>query len=117
MGPALYVLLWWLALFGWWIVVVGTNSGLKLVAGACVALVVALLAAALRHRFKARLPAKALNLPWKVVRAIGAVFGALALHLLGQRRLSSRYRAFDSLSGDPDSEQPTTRPSGLRPRG
>jgi hypothetical protein len=53
------VLLWWLALFGWWLVL-GTNAGLELIAGACAALFGALLAAALhrqgllRFRFEAR---------------------------------------------------------------
>ena len=110
MGTALFVLLWWLALFGWWIVLVGTNAGLELLAGACVALLVALLAAGLRHRFEAHPLAKALKVPWKIVREIGAVFGALALHLVGQRHLSSRYRAFDSPPADLDPEEPVTRP-------
>jgi hypothetical protein len=113
MGTALFVLLWWLALFGWWIVFAGTNDGPKLIAGACAALLAALLVAWLRRQGLFR----ALNVPWKVVREIGAVFGAVALHLAGQRHLSSRYRAFDSPSADADSEQPVTRPSELRPRG
>ena len=32
MGTALFVLLWWIALFGWWIVLVGTNTGSELIA-------------------------------------------------------------------------------------
>jgi hypothetical protein len=113
MRTALFVLLWWLALFGWWIVLAGTSDGTKLIAGACAALLVALLVALLRRRGLF----SALNVPWKVVREIGGVFGAVALHLAGQRHLSSRYRAFDSPSADADSEQPVTRPSELRPRG
>ncbi len=111
MGTSLFVLLWWIALFGWWIVLVGTNDGLALIAGACVALLTALVVALLRRRGLL----KALNVPWKVVREIGAVFGAVALHLAGQRHLSSRYRAFDSPPAD--AEKPVTRPSELRPRG
>ena len=112
MGTALFVLLWWLALFGWWIVLVGTNSGLELIAGACAGLLGALLAVALRRqgllrfRFEARWLAKALKVPWRVVYEMGAVFWALALHLVGLRRLSGRYRAFDFPAGGDD---PTSR--------
>jgi hypothetical protein len=113
MGTALFVLLWWLALFGWWIVLAGTSDAVKLVAGACVALLAALLVAFLRRRGLF----KALSGPGKVAREIGAVFGAVALHLAGQRHLSSRYPAFDSPPADADSEEPVTRPSELRPRG
>jgi hypothetical protein len=73
MGTALFVQLWWLALFGWWVVLVGTNAGLELIAGACAALIAALLAAALwrlgllRYRFEARKLAKTLKVPWRVV--------------------------------------------------
>lgn len=112
MGTALFVLLWWLALFGWWVVLVGTNAGLELVAGACAALLGALLALGarrqglLRYRFEGRWLAKALKIPWKVVQEIAVVFWALALNLAGLRRLSSRYRAFDFPAGGDD---PTSR--------
>lgn len=112
MGTALFVLLWWLALFGWWIVLVGANAGLELLAGACAALLAALLAAALRrqgllrYRFEARWIVKTLKVPWKVVYELGVVFWALALHLVGLRRLSSRYRAFGFPAGRDD---PTSR--------
>jgi hypothetical protein len=108
MGTALFVLLWWLALFGWWVVLVGTNAGLELIAGACAALVGALLAfglrrqGLLRYRFEGRWLAKTLKVPWRVLYEIGAVFWALALHLVGLRRLSSRYRAFDFPAGGND---------------
>jgi hypothetical protein len=112
MGTALFVLLWWIALFGWWIVLVGTNSGLELLAGACAGLLGALLAFAvrrrglLRYRFQARWLAKVLKVPWRIVHETGAVFLALALNLVGLRRLSSRYRAFDFPAGRND---PTSR--------
>ena len=108
MGTALFVLLWWLALFGWWIVLVGTNAGLELIAAACAALVGALLALALRRqgllrfRFEGRSLAKVLKVPWRVVYELGAVFWALSLHHVGLRRLSSRYRAFDFPAGSDD---------------
>jgi hypothetical protein len=112
MGTALFLLLWWVALFGWWIVLAGTNSGLELIAGACAGLLGALLALAvrrsglLRYRFEARWPAKTLKVPWQVLYETGAVFWALALNLVGLRRLSSRYQAFDFPAGRND---PTSR--------
>jgi hypothetical protein len=108
MGTAIFVLLWWLALFGWWVVLVGTNAGLELIAGACAALIAALIALGLRrrgllrYRFEGRWLAKLLTVPWKVVRELGVVLGALALHMAGQRRLSSRYRAFEFPAGGDD---------------
>jgi hypothetical protein len=108
MGTALFLLLWWLALFGWWIVLVGTNSGLELLAGACAALLGALLALALRrqallrYRFEGRWLLKLVQVPWRVVYEFGVVFGALAMHMVGLRRMSSRYRAFDFPVGGDD---------------
>jgi hypothetical protein len=112
MATALFVLLWWVALFGWWVLLVGTSAGLELLAGACAALLGALIALALRrrgllrYRFEAPWLLKALKLPWRVVYEMGVVFGALALHMLGLRRVSSRYRAFDFPAGGDD---PTSR--------
>jgi hypothetical protein len=105
---ALFVLLWWVALFGWWVMLVGTNAGLELLAGACAALIGALLATALRrrgllrYRFETRWLVKLLIVPWKVVRELGIVLAAIALHLAGRRRLSSRYRAFEFPAGGDD---------------
>jgi hypothetical protein len=101
-------LLWWLALVGWWVVVVGTNAGLELVAAACAALLATLLVLAIRRlgllgfRFEPRWLAKTLRVPWKVVQELAVVFWALALHLAGQRSLSSRYRAFEFPAGGHD---------------
>ena len=108
MGTALFVLLWWIALFGWWIVLVGTNAGLELVAGACAAVLAALLAAGLRRqrllqfRFEPRWLAKTLKVPWTVVRELGVVFWALALHLIGVRRIRSAYRTLPFPTGGTD---------------
>lgn len=108
MGTALFVLLWWLALFGWWIVLVGTNAGLELLAGACAALLGTLVAAGLRRqrllrfRFEARWLAKTLKAPWKVVQELGVVFWALALHLVGVRAINSAYRALPFPTGRAD---------------
>jgi hypothetical protein len=107
-GTALFVLLWWVALFGWWIVLVGTNSGSELIAAGVAAFVAALLATALRRqrllrfRFEARWLAKTLKVPWNVVRELGIVFWALALHLAGVRHVSSRYRALPFPTGRED---------------
>ena len=112
MRTALFIALWWLALTGWWIVVAGTNAGLELIAAVCAGLLGALLALALRgagllgYRFEARWLAKTLKVPWKIVQELGVVFWALALQLVGLRRLSSRYRAFDFPAGGDD---PTSR--------
>lgn len=108
MRTVLFVLLWWAALFGWWLVLTGTNAGLEEIAAACAALLGALLALALRrhrllrYRFEARWLARALKAPWKVVEELGIVFWALALHLTGRRRFSSSYRAFAFPAGGDD---------------
>ena len=108
MRTVLFVLLWWAALFGWWVVLTGTNAGLEEIAAAAAALLCALLALALRrlgllrYRFEARWLVKTLKVPFKIVREIGVVFWALALHMAGQRRLSGRYRAFEFPAGGDD---------------
>jgi hypothetical protein len=107
-GTAVFVLLWWVALFGWWVVLVGTNAGSELVAAAVAALLAALLAAALRRqrllsfRLEARWLAKTLKVPWNVLREHAVVFRALALDLVGARRVSSRYRALPFPAGRQD---------------
>ena len=99
MATLRFVLLWWLALLGWWVLVVGTNAGLELVAGACAAALGAALAAGLRHRrllsfrFQARWLAETLRAPWHAVRELAVVMWALALHLASVRPVRSAYRA------------------------
>jgi len=108
MRTAFFLLLWWVALFGWWVVLIGTNSGLEEIAAACAALLGALLAEGvrrqglLRYRFEARWLAKALKVPLKIVQEVGVVFWALLLHMVGLRRVSSRYRAFEFPAGGDD---------------
>jgi hypothetical protein len=107
-ATARFALLWWLALFGWWVVLVGTNAGSELIAGGCAALVAALLAVGVRHqrllrfRFELRWLAKTLKVPWNVVRELAVVFRALALHLSGVRRVNSRYRTLPFPTGGQD---------------
>jgi hypothetical protein len=102
-----FVALWWLALGGWWVLLVGTNAGLELIAGACAAVLGTGLALGvrrrlLRFRFEPRWVVKALKEPYKVVRELGVVFWALALHLAGLRPVDSAYRAFDFPAGRAD---------------
>jgi len=105
---ARFVLLWWAALFGWWIVLVGTNAGLELLAGGCAALLGTLLAIGmrrrhlLRFRFEAEWLARTLKVPWSVVRELGVVLWALALHLSGIRPVRSAYRALPFPAGRSD---------------
>ena len=97
------------ALVGWWVLLVGTNSGSELVAAGVAAFVAGLLAAAirrprlLRFRFEARWLAKTVKVPWNVVREIGVVFWALGLHMTGVRHVSGRYRALPFPTGREDS--------------
>ena len=108
MAAALFVLLWWVALFGWWVVLVGTNSGIELVAAGWAALVAALLAGGLRrrgllrYRFEPGRLARTAKVPWKVVQELAIVVWALALHLARLRRVSSAYRAFPFPAGGSD---------------
>jgi hypothetical protein len=108
MATALFVLLWWAALFGWWVVMVGTNAGVELVAAACGAVLAAFLAAALRrqgllaYRFEAAWLASTPRALWKVVQELLVVLWSLVLHLLGVRRLSGTYRAFPFPAGGDD---------------
>jgi hypothetical protein len=102
-----FVGLWWLALFGWWVLLVGTNSGLELIAAACAAALGTGLALGVRRRllrfgFEPRWLAKTLTEPYKVVRELGVVFWALALHLTRVRRVDSAYRAIPFSAGRED---------------
>jgi hypothetical protein len=103
-----FIALWWLALAGWWVLVVGTNAGLELVAGACAAGVGTGFAVGvrrqrlLRFRFEPRRLMNTLNAPWKIVRELVVVMWALALHLTGVRPVRSTYRAFPFPAGRSD---------------
>jgi hypothetical protein len=103
-----FVVLWWLALAGWWVLLVGTNAGLELVAAASAASLGTALALGvrarrlLRFRFEPRWLAKTLKEPWKVVRELSVVLWALALHLTRVRPVRSAYRAFPWPAGRAD---------------
>jgi hypothetical protein len=100
-----FVVLWWLALAGWWILLVGTNAGLEEVAGACAAglgtafAVVLRRRQLLRFRFEAAWLVKALLSLWKIVRELGVVTWALALHVTRARPVASAYRAIPFPAG------------------
>jgi hypothetical protein len=103
-----FVVLWWLALFGWWVLLVGTNAGLELIAAACAALLGTGLAFGvrrqrlLRFRFKSRWLAKAVKEPYVIVRELVVVLWALALHLVRVRPVESAYRAIPFPAGRED---------------
>jgi hypothetical protein len=103
-----FVALWWVGLGGWWLLVVGTNAGLEEIAGACAAALGALFALAMRRqrllvfRFEGRWLARTLKVPWNVVREVGVVLCALALHLARVRPIASAYRAIPFPAGRAD---------------
>jgi hypothetical protein len=108
MKTARFVVLWWLVLGGWWILLVGTNSGLEEIAGACAAGIATMFALGVRQqrllvfRFEPRRLARTLKVPWNVVRELGIVLWALALDLARVRRVRSAYRAIPFPTGRQD---------------
>ena len=103
-----FLVLWWLALAGWWLLLVGTNVGLEEIAAACAAVLGAVLALGarrhrlLRFRFEPAWLAKTLKEPYKIVRELAVVLWALALHLSRVRPVDSAYRAFPFAAGRAD---------------
>jgi hypothetical protein len=103
-----FVVLWWLALAGWWVLLVGTNAGLELVAAACAALLGSALAVGVRgrrllhFRFEPGWLAKTVNAAWRIPYELGVVLWALALHLARVRPVRSAYRAFAFPAGRSD---------------
>jgi hypothetical protein len=107
-----FSVLWWAALGGWWLILVGTNAGLEEICAACAATLATLLALGLRsqrltrYRFEPAWILRALAFPWKVLRELAIVVWALALHVTRVRRVQSTYRAFPFPAGRSD---PTSR--------
>jgi hypothetical protein len=107
-----FAVLWWAALLGWWVLLVGTNAGLEEIAAASAATLGTLFAFGLRrqgltrYRFEPASIARALTFPWKVLRELAIVFWALFLHLARIRPVRSVYRAFPFPAGGAD---PTSR--------
>jgi hypothetical protein len=59
-------------------------------------------------------PATVVKVPWRTAYETGAVFWALAVNLVGLRRLSSRYRGFDFPAGRDDAVSRGRRSVALR---
>jgi hypothetical protein len=103
-----FAALWWLALAGWWVLLVGTNAGLELVAAACAGTISLALALGLRRqgllrfRFEPRWLLKTLSAPWKIVRELVVVVWALGLHVARVRAVRSIYRAIPFPAGRAD---------------
>jgi hypothetical protein len=103
-----FAVLWWLALGGWWVLLVGTNAGIELVAGACAAALGTAFALWIRaqrllpFRFEPRWLFKTAKVPWKVVEELAVVLWALALHMSGARTVHAAYRAFPFPAGRAD---------------
>jgi hypothetical protein len=101
-----FVALWWLALAGWWVLLVGTNAGLELVAGSCAAGIGSALALCARRQGLLRFgfdPAwfvQLLKVPWRAVEGFAVVTWALVLHV-ARRRVRSEYRTVP-LPAEPD---------------
>jgi multisubunit Na+/H+ antiporter MnhE subunit len=85
--------LWWVGLFGFWLLLVGTSESLELVAGACAAALGAGLAEGIRSRvpFDAGLFAGAWRVPWRILRDFALLTWALALHVTGRRPVRSAW--------------------------
>lgn len=73
----------WLALVGWWVLLVGTNAGLELVAGACAATLGIALGLGvyrqglLRFGFEPAWLVKLLKAPWRALEGFAIVSWAL----------------------------------------
>jgi hypothetical protein len=108
MKTARYVALWWLALLGWWILLVGTNAGLEEIAAVCAATLGTGFAVALRKQrllrfsFEGAWLAKAVTALWKIAQELVVITWALALHVARARRVVSAYRAIPFPAGGDD---------------
>lgn len=91
MSRAVGPVLWWLGLFGFWVLLVGTTEWLELVAGACAAALGAALAESLRAKlpFDAALLAGAWRIPLRILRDFALLTWALVLHVAGVRPVRS----------------------------
>jgi Na+/H+ ion antiporter subunit len=102
------IALWWLSLFGLWLLFVGTREQYELIAGACAAAAGAVFAEVLRSqrllrfRFEPRWAAKAAAVPWRVVRDFGILVRALFLHVARVRPIRSSYVAVPFPGGGSD---------------
>jgi hypothetical protein len=101
--------LWWLALFGLWVVMEGTNEAMELAAGGGAAALGATLLELVRRRDLLRLApdiaaiASAARLPKQILREFWILTVSLVLELAGFRRIRSAWVAvpFDGGRDDP----------------
>jgi hypothetical protein len=100
--------LWWLVLFGLWVVMQGTDEQMELAAGAGAAALGATLAELARRQGLLRFApeaawlAKAWRVPWRVLFEFGVVTRALVLELVRARRVRSRWVALPFPAGGDD---------------
>jgi hypothetical protein len=100
--------LWWLVLFGLWVVMEGTNEAMELAAGAGAATVAASLAEAARRQGLLRFApngaaiASGARMPLQVVREFWILTARLALGLAGVRRIRSAWVAVPFQAGGDD---------------
>jgi hypothetical protein len=103
-----FAVLWWIALGGWWLILVGTNAGLEEIAAVCAATLGTAVALVLRRqrllrfRLEGAWLAKALQAPWKIVCELAVVIWALVLHLTRVHPVASAYRAIPFPAGRDD---------------
>jgi hypothetical protein len=103
--------LWWLTLFGLWIVMQGSSDGLELAAGAGAAALGSTLLELVRRRRLLRFApdaaavATAARIPWHILREFWILTTALVLDLTGIRRIRSAWVAvpFEAGGDDPRS--------------
>ena len=100
--------LWWLVLFGLWVVMQGTVEAMELAAGAgAAALAATLLELARRQRLLRFAPnaaaiASAARIPWQMVRELWILASALVRDLTGIRRVRSAWVAVPFEAGGDD---------------
>jgi multisubunit Na+/H+ antiporter MnhE subunit len=100
--------LWWLALFGLWVVMEGTNEAMELAAGAGAAALAASLLELVRRQGLLRLApdiaavASAARLPTRILREFWILSVSLALELAGIRRIRSAWVAVPFEAGGDD---------------
>jgi multisubunit Na+/H+ antiporter MnhE subunit len=84
---------WWLGLFGFWLLLVGTSESLELVAGACAAVLGAALAEGVRSRLSIdmSLLGGAWRIPWRILRDFGLITWVLILQVTGVRPVRSSW--------------------------
>jgi hypothetical protein len=105
--------LWWLVLFGLWVVMDGTNEAMELAGGAGGAAFGATLLELMRRRGLLRFApdaaaiASSVRIPWQILRELWILTAALALDVTGIRHIRSAWVAvpFDSGGDDPRSAE------------